>query len=529
MRFDKDSDGTRARVGLTTRARLWLAAGLGLLLVLACVGGAAARSTATKPVLRIGLGANITDWHLPKVQIVNPLTYGAVYGTLFHQKSNGEIVGHLVSSWRYLKAKAGSGRLNKDFEFTLRKDAGFSNGTPVTAQAVVSYLTAYAVPGVNLYSAQLGPNPKFEAVGRWTVRVHLTVPNALLPLFLSDAFVAGYWGFVEAPEAVANPALVVDGPIGAGQYMYDRVQSVAGSVMVFVPNPHYFDQKAIKWSRVEFRLIANATSTLQALQAGQIDVAGGDPTTADAAAKAGFRVPWASTGGLMVALDTKHHPNSPLNDVRVRQAINYAIDRKAMTNIVPGGYSKPFTAMYALDADPLGKEYYPYDPAKARSLLAASGYANGFTLKLLGTSTGLTGPLSLGPVSKNLEAVGIRTELTFVVGTAYATNVFTFANDGFVVAFAFGLTPARFGTMMNPAALLNVHAADPEAVKLFYRGLKAAKPGPIWKQFWLRVNDQAYWLPMVTSPSMMFVSKSVGGVVISIKRPNTALMEWFPR
>ena len=103
----------------------------------------------------------------------------------------------------------------------------------------------------------------------------------------------------------------------------------------------------------------------------------------------------------------------PWQDVKVRQAINYAIDRETIINTVLGG--KAYPAKGALPTSILGYNEegfsYPYDPEKAKQLLEESGYADGFTLPILATSHSAFGVTAVEAMNGYLEAVGIKVEI----------------------------------------------------------------------------------------------------------------------
>ena len=135
-------------------------------------------------------------------------------------------------------------------------------------------------------------------------------------------------------------------------------------------------------SGLELWTVPNATSRIQALLTCQVDVleAIGIDDVPDVEA-AGFRV-WAFGSGQVssIAFRTVGNPDSPLQDKRVRQALNYAVDRKMIANMLFGGSAE--AASQGAGAGTFGYnpalEPIPYDPARAKTLLSDAGYADGF-------------------------------------------------------------------------------------------------------------------------------------------------------
>lgn len=477
----------------------------------------AGHSTAL-PVLRIGTSA--VGGSFNPATVVGATTYIGImnnlaYGGLFHMTPSGKITPELATTWHYFTT--GRGR-NKDFEFTLRHDARFSDGTPVTAQAVASWLTYFAATNVS-YGSYLGPTPRFEAVGNYTVRIRLLTGSPVIPQLLSDG---GFnWGFVVAPQAVSNPTSLATATDGAGPYELDASQTVVGDHYTYVPNPYYYDKKAIKFSQVYIKVIGSASSRLQALESGQLDAAMGDGSTYAAAQSAGFGVAAAVAGHDMVVLQPAQL--DALKDVRVRQALNYALDRKTIAKALYGSYGKATSEFITTDADPGLENYYAYNPTKAKSLLAAAGYGNGFSFKILTTPSNLP---AVSAAAQYLDNIGVQTDVVNVPTTALWLQ----QNPNFP-AFAAGptitLTPIRYPVYIAPTGAYNRWGYDRTVFSLYWAAYKAKEPTADWKAMWTRITKQAYFLPIDAAPTFWYYSKSVSGVNVTVPRLSTPLVtEW---
>src|SRR6266511_3328682 len=394
---DDGQKGTTVSKHVRRSRPLRAAVGIGVIFTLLCLPGLAAAATTkqeAKPTLTIGLPFAPVSLDPSKdgagFLIVRALTNTAIT----HIKPDGSIGPGLATAWRYLgtggrKKGPDAGRgPNKDFEFTLRRNARFSDGTGVTAKAVKLWLEYFA-KGNGAFASLMGPIQSIDTVGKWKVRLHLSSPNPVLPRVLSELY---NWGAVSSAKAVAEPSVLGTQTVGAGPYMLDPSETVTNDHYTLVPNPYYYDKSAIRFSKVVAKVIPTASSMLQAVQTGQIDVGQGASATADAAEASGLKVVHAPNGyaGFILA-DRKGAASKPLADVRVRQALNYAVDRKAVTSAVVGKWGTPLAEMSS--ADGFVKKYanhYPYNPAKTKSLLAAAGYPNGFTLEHLGLTSSYT-------------------------------------------------------------------------------------------------------------------------------------------
>ena len=150
-------------------------------------GSGTSQSTA-KPVITIGLETSVSNLN-PALTIGAAQIYDLAYASITHLNPDGTVSPGLATSWHYI----GAGNL--DFEFTLRKDAKFSDGTPVTSAAVKTYL--------QYWSQAKGPFASDIAIksiattGNWTVDLHLKTPNPILPYLLTEVFGIG---FVSSPQ-----------------------------------------------------------------------------------------------------------------------------------------------------------------------------------------------------------------------------------------------------------------------------------------------------------------------------------------
>jgi peptide/nickel transport system substrate-binding protein len=495
--------------------------------VTACSGSGSTSDPAAKRPLRIGQTYSLYQyWHDPASIAASggaiSTELGIAYGALFHQLPDGKIAEQLATSWHYVDSGA---RTNQDFEFTLRKDVKFSDGTPLDAAAVVGWFNHMyqqhtgASPG---FSNLLGPDPTFAAVDQWTVSMKLTVPTPNLPSLLSDG---GFiWGLIASPKCVADPTLFNQQTCGTGQFMLDSARTVAGDHYTYVPNPYYYAATDVTFTEVTVKVIPVATSMLQALQAGQLDLAaaGNDPSTAKAAESSGFAVNWATNGAWVLLLHANGKPAeaAALADVRVRQAMSYALDRKAIADATGFGYSQPYSEVPSTDAtDPQYTNYYPYDPDKAKALLAAAGFGQGlkFTIHLTAQQAQY-----FPVVAKYLDAVGIHVVYETLnsnnTASAFASDPMNFFGQGFAP------TPPTYQLWLSPSSAVNVVGSDDQVNQFYDQGLKSADPAPSWKQLWGRVTTQAYFVVINTYPILYYSSKSLGGVNVTTQRLGSPLV-----
>lgn len=446
---------------------------------------------------------------------LNPAIGDPSYGTLYQWaydslivlKSDGTFGPGLAVKWGYV------GEGNRTYEMTLREGVTFSDGEALDAKAVKTFLDYQRSQKTGSTPLLFAKVASIDVTGPLTLRITLNSPDPSLTFNFAQAFGGGD---IASPAAVAKPATLDQGTFGAGPYMLDAAQTVAGDHYVFVQNPNYWNKDRKRFKKVTVRVIPNPSSMIQAMRSGQVQAALGDPTTLAAARSAGLTViaPKQALTGLNLA-DRSGTSSKPLGDVRVRQALNLAVDRKAIAKGLYGD-EKLALSQYAFEGqaafDPELDSRYPYDPQKAKALLAAAGYAKGFDLPVL--TVGLSGLDKVTQaIAGQLKEVGVNLEITTkpAAGDYFASMIgaeFPAAAIGYGLA-TMGSLHAGF---VNPAGPFNFFKTDDPKLTALYDDYFAAdtEQGPaIEKQINAYLVDQAWALPVVGSPLSYYL---VGGL-----------------
>ena len=271
-------------------------------------------------------------------------------------------------------------------ELRLRRDVRFIDGVPFDAHAAkanIERLMRLKGPRINTVASI----DAAEVVDDFTLRLHLHAPD---PTLLYNLGMSP--GLMVSPAAFDNPDLDLD-PVGTGPFRYDRANSAIGEVHRFIPNPDYFDPAFRDAPHLAIHELPNNRARLNALLSGEIDLADIGPADARPAAAAGFGVAAFPTGwrGLTI-LDRAGELVPELGDPRVRQALGFAIDRATIADTVFFGYARPASQpmLAGLGHDPALEDFFPYDPERARALLAEADVADlSFTVPVLPETTAL--------------------------------------------------------------------------------------------------------------------------------------------
>jgi peptide/nickel transport system substrate-binding protein len=305
------------------------------------------------------------------------------------------------------------------YTFTIRSGVSFSNGDPMTAADVVFSLNRAVNPkSVYPYQVLVAGVSSVTSPDASTVVVTLSKPDNQ---FLYN--LAAYSnGMVLDPAAVAN---IATNPVGTGPYMY--TSQISNYDVVLAANPNYWGPKP-GMSTVTFRYFASASTMDSALQSGQIQVIDNLDNSQNVSLfkhNSSFKVINGPTEGKIDL--TLNNTAGPLKKLKVRQAITYATDKKAILKTVGAGYGTvigsdqiPGDPWYT----PSVNNAYSYNPQKARKLLAQAGYKHGFSITLTLPPYGYAttaGPL----IQAELAAVGIKVTIKNIAWALWISKVFT--------------------------------------------------------------------------------------------------------
>lgn len=258
-----------------------------------------------------------------------------------------------------------------------------------------------------------------------------TLPNDFIRLFIVSSEAAADYS---TPETAAEGFNSGAATIGTGPYKY--VSWEPNGDLVLERFDDYWRGKGA-WEKVIRKEIPNDSSRLAALKAGQVDVinyvssvdylalqrdASIDPIIGDSVYVMNLQLDQREDTPLVRANDGSKLPENPLRDFKVRQAIDYAIDRETMVDIVLEGLGKPANQMmpagfFGSNTDIPTPEY---DLAKARELLTEAGYPEGFQVDLYCTGDRLPGDGAICQgLGQMLTQAGITTNVNAVSKTVY--------------------------------------------------------------------------------------------------------------
>ncbi|MEQ9002941.1 MAG: ABC transporter substrate-binding protein [Pseudomonadales bacterium] len=442
-------------------ARLWPGLGAALLLACAACGpyqqyDPVATETDPDATARFALATGVTryDPHRATSSYDNTWLF-PVYDRLIHMSPAGDAVPGLATAWRFGPDAA-------YLELDLRRGVRFHDGEPVDADAVAANIhRAQTITGSSV-RAELDTIERVEVVDPHTVRLHLSQPDAALPLILSDRA-----GMMISPAAFDAPDLDRRG-VGAGPFRH--IEFRLGNRAVYERFDGYWHRPDAGVKRLELLLIPDESTRLNAVRSGQADGATIGNLQIEQARLSGLQVQ--TEVGLEVTHMQINRARSHFGDRRVRQAINHAIRREAIVRALGLGYAEPsvqpFPEGYVAFAAELGRLYYDYDPDRARALLAEAGLADGFSFELIVPNQPVFLPL-FEAVHAQLAAVGIEARPRMLEG-AQISERFYGATESDAALVTWGGRPDPSQTLdllFTPGSLPNpVGHSTPEVMRL---------------------------------------------------------------
>jgi peptide/nickel transport system substrate-binding protein len=413
--------------------------GLALALLVVLTAGAPTAPAQSASTLVVGLVAEPVALDPAQVTDLNSNRVGRrVVETLvaFADEST-QIVPGLAESWT----------ISKDgltYTFKLRKGIAFHDGTPFNARAVKFSIERQINPehpanklGKYPFAAYFFGNVKaVEAMDESTVRFVLKEPRASFLAIMT----AGAASIVSPTAAMKAGQDYAVSPVGTGPFKFaswDRGQRV-----VLEKNPSYW-RYPVKVDRVIFRPVTEDQARLTELLTGGLDLIVGTPPDFVAQLENHPKVTLQKQVGAHVWYLGFNNTKKPFDDKRVRQALNYAVNKEAIVRDVlkgTGAVSKG-PVLPGTWGDEGGLKAFPYDPERAKKLLAEAGLASGFstTLWVPESGSGMQSPVAMSTIiQSNLKAVGVNVTLQTMEWGTFLAKLRTKEQDMFALSWMAG-------------------------------------------------------------------------------------------
>ena len=439
-------------------------------------GGDPGDSRRTDVVVGMQLEPPVLDPTINPAAAIAQITQLNIFEGLTRINEFGEVLPGLAQSWEVSED-------GRTYTFHLLDGVKFGDGTDFDSGDVkFTFARNAAEESTNSRKSYFTQMESITTPDDTTVVIQLAEPSGLFLFNMAEAM-----SVIVAPESAANNTTE---PIGTGPFLLDRW--VPGESVTLVRNPLYREPGRVALDRVVFRFMNDGAAQLAALLAGDIDVfprIGAVESAAQFQDNPLFQVLVGTTEGETILAMNNQKP--PLNDIRVRRAISYAINRQEIIDGAEFGFGTPIGSHFAphhpayVDLTSLS----PFDPDRARALLAEAGFADGLDLTL-----------RLPPVNyarrggeiivSQLAEVGIRAEIEAVEWAVWLDVVY--AQKNYDLTIVSHVEPLDIGIYADPEYYFQYDNQEfRDILAAANRATSAAEQNEHWRAAQRKLADDA--------------------------------------
>lgn len=289
-----------------------------------------------------------------------------------------------------------------EFTFKLRQGVKFTDGTDFNADAAKVNLDRAADQNQGLKRNSLFKMiANTEKIDDYTIKITLNQPFGAFVNTLAHPA-----ALMMSPKAIEQYGKEVSQhPVGTGRYIFDSW--TPGEKLVIKVNADYW-QGAPEFTSMTFKPVTENGTRISMLQSGDADFIYPVPTEQIEALKSNKDITVTTIPSIITRYITLNTAKAPLDNVKVRQALNYAIDKDALVKVVYNGFAEPADSLLGPNVQFYSAQTpYTYNVEKAKALLAEAGYPNGFEISLW-SNNNTTVVKGTQFVKQQLEAIGVK-------------------------------------------------------------------------------------------------------------------------
>ena len=326
-----------------------------------------------------------------------------IYSRLVESDGDMNIFPGLAESWEQID--------DKTMQFHLRKGVKFHNGYNFTGEDVkYSFERMMNSPRIAFV---LPPIESVDVVDDYTVNIVTKTPFGPLLAHLSHPAL----GIVSKKLMTEKPDSLKENPIGTGSYKFK--EWVPGDSLTLEKNDNFYEErKGLKY--ITFKNIVEASNRTIGLETGEIDISIAVSSVDEDTIKNNPKLQLITKPSISYSYVGMNTQKSPLNDVKVRKAINYAVDKQAIVDVILNGSGKVATSPIAPGVFGFTDktQNYEYNVEKAKELMKEAGYEDGFTTSIL-VFGGEANTQTAEILQAYLKEIGITLKIEVVEVSAY--------------------------------------------------------------------------------------------------------------
>lgn len=440
-----------------------------------------------------------------------------LYETLFELTPEGEIVPHLATAYEFTDDGLG-------LSLEIRDDVTFHDGTPLTAEIVKGSLDRFLDPE-NAWTFRFLLDAISEVTVTGDYTLDITLANQFAPLLAH---------MTHSSTAIVLPAAVEqygetfnENPVGTGPFKFVSWQR--NEAIEIARNDDYWgDLPGVEG--VRFLTVPENATRMALVESGEAHVAVRVPPQDIARLNATEGVTVQNVSSLRTIFMFMNFALEPINDVRVRQAINYAVNNEDLAEFILGGAVRPSDAPIApgiFGYTPVGN--YDYNPERARELLAEAGYPDGFETVLYSPSGRYLQDIqSVEAIQGMLAEVGITATIETLEWSAYLDKVNAVPGEsevpvgllgwGTVTGDAdYGLFPLLHSSQQRPVGSNRGAYANERVDELLSAARTNTNPEErlaMYEEAMTLIWEDAAWLFLHSETQLVAVRDNVNGLII---------------
>lgn len=414
------------------------------------------------------------------------------------------------------------------YTFKLRQGVKFHDGTDFNADAVKASFDRVTNPDNHLKRYNMFKRiTKTEVIDPYTVKVTLDAPfSAFINVLAHPSAV------MISPAAIAKYGKELRfNPVGTGPYVLDTWN--ATDYVKVKKFDGYWKKGLPKVDTITWRPIVENNTRAAMMKTGEAHFAFRVPVEQAKLLEKQSNLKLEVGPSIILYYVTMNMQKKPFNDLKVRQAINYAINKQALTKVAYSGYATPATGPVPQGIDYAAKyEPWPYDPAKAKALLKEAGYPNGFSTTLWAAYNDTTSQKAIQFLQQQLKQVGIDAKIEALETGQRVAKVESVQKpedatvDMYYVGWSastmepdFALSPLLATSSWPPYMFNTAYYSNPKVDDVLAAALKTTnrdEKSKLYKEAQDMVWQDAPWVFLATSQLLYVHNKALTGLYVTV-------------
>lgn len=432
-----------------------------------------------------------------------------LYDSLLYTDTEGRQQPALAESWEMPEPTK--------VVFHLRKGVKFHNGDPFTAEDVLFSLERQMnSPKVKSFVEYVST---VNVVDDYTVEVITKEPYAplLYNLSLPQSSIISKKHCLELKDKGKDYAVE---PVGTGSMKFKSWNP--NDRFIVEKNNEYWGKPAMATS-VELRVIPESSSRTIALETGEIDILESVPPVDVAKVKDNPNLVTLQQPSASVTYVSYNTTKAPFDNKLVRQALNHAVDKAAIVDVVCEGFAQPLNTVYpaAVSVHDATLNLYPYDVEKAKALLTEAGFPNGFKIEIATSGDERNRIAQL--LQSDFSKIGVTLDIVLLDWGAYLDYIARKEHQMYIIGWGSGFEPDS-----NTTPLFHSKSAGPTGNRTWYSNpevdalidkgkstLAWEERLPIYQEIQRKLMEDAVWIPLFAKDTIIAMQKGTEGFEIS--------------